>query len=108
MFWRLKANNANHEARTRFIEQYLDSVLAETLRADLAREAAQRGDWSAYAAWSVQLARKDQELQCYDLQAGLARGETVARLEVLPIYRTGSAGPPAARACSPGCSSWGC
>ncbi|MGQ9687059.1 MAG: transglycosylase SLT domain-containing protein, partial [Thiobacillaceae bacterium] len=90
VFWRLKANNANHEARTRFIEQYPDSVLAETLRADLAREAAQRGDWSAYAAWSVQLARKDQELQCYDLQADLARGETVARPQVLPIYRTGS------------------
>lgn len=90
VFWRLKANNANHEARTRFIEQYPDSVLAETLRVDLAREAAQRGDWPTYAAWTAQLARKDQELQCYDLQAGLSRGEIPSRAQILPLYRTGS------------------
>jgi soluble lytic murein transglycosylase len=89
-FWRLKANNANHEARTRFIAQYPDSVLAETLRADLAREAARRGDWPAYDRWSAQLARKDLELQCLDLHAGLARGETPSRAQVLPLYRTGS------------------
>lgn len=89
-FWRLKANNANHDARTRFIAQYPDSVLAETLRADLAREAARKGDWPAYEAWSARLARKDLELQCYDLMAALARGEPVTRTQVLAIYRTGS------------------
>ncbi len=88
-FWRLKANN-NHEARIRFIGQYPDSVLAETLRADLAREAARRGDWPAYASWSAQLARKDLELQCHDLQAALARGESLSRQQVLPLYRSGS------------------
>lgn len=90
VFWRLKANNANHEARTRFIGQYPDSVLAETLRGDLAREAARRGDWPTYDAWSAQMARKDLELQCHDLQASLARGESLSRPQVLPLYRTGS------------------
>ncbi len=89
-FWRLKANNGNPEARQRFIAQYPDSVLAETLRADLAREAARRGDWPVYAAWSAQLARKDLELQCLDLMAGLMRGETPTRAQVLALYRTGS------------------
>lgn len=90
VFWRLKANNNDHEARTRFIAQYPDSVLSETLRADLAREAARRGDWPAYDAWSAQLARKDLELQCHDLQAALARGESLSRPQVLPLYRSGS------------------
>ena len=89
-FWRLRANNNNHEVRIRFIGQYPDSVLSETLRADLAREAARRGDWPAYEAWSAQLARKDLELQCHDQQAALARGETLSRQQVLPLYRTGS------------------
>ncbi len=90
VFWRLKANNANYEARTRFINQYPDSVLSESLRADLAREAARRGNWPAYEAWAAQLARKDLELRCYDLLAALARGETLSRQQVLPLYRTGS------------------
>jgi soluble lytic murein transglycosylase len=89
-FWRLKLDNASEEARIRFINRYPDSVLAEVLRAELAREAARRGDWPAYATWSAQLARKDLELQCLDLQAGLARGETRARAQVLPLYRTGN------------------
>ncbi len=89
-FWRLRANNANHDARNRFITEYPDSVLAETLRAELAREAAKREDWSAYTAWSARLVRKDLELQCYDLMAALARGETVARPQALSLYRTGS------------------
>lgn len=89
-FWRLRANNNNHEARARFIRQYPDSVLSETLRTDMAREAARRGDWPAYEAWSAQLARKDLELQCYDQHAALARGEALSRQQVLPLYRTGS------------------
>lgn len=94
VFWRLKASNADRQARIRFIKQYPDSVLAETVRAELAREAAQRGDWSAYAAWSAQLARKDRELQCYDLQARLGRGKTPARAQTLPLYLTARDDPP--------------
>lgn len=94
-FWRLKANNTDREARNRFLAQYPDSVLAESLRAELAREAAKREDWSAYKAWSAQLVRKDLELQCYDLQAALAQGETISRAPVLSLYHTGSDRPSA-------------
>lgn len=88
-FWRLRANN-NHNARLQFIQQYPDSLLAETLRADLAREAARREDWATYEGWSAQLQRKDQELQCLDLRAGLERGQVPPRETVLALYRSAS------------------
>ena len=89
-FWRLRANNNNLNARLQFIQQHPDSLLAEALRADLAREAARREDWPAYEGWSAQLKRKDQELQCLDLRAGLERGLRPSREAVLALYRSGS------------------
>lgn len=89
-FWRLRANNNNLNARLQFIQQHPDSLLAEALRADLAREAARREDWAAFEAWSAQLQRKDQELQCLDLQAGLKRRQAPARETMLTLYLSAS------------------
>ncbi|MCX7672489.1 MAG: lytic transglycosylase domain-containing protein [Thiobacillaceae bacterium] len=88
-YWRLRAGN-DQQARLAFIERYADSPLAEQLRADIAREAARRGDWPLYQAWSAQLKRKDQELQCLDLTAALSQGESLTRAQLLALYRSGS------------------
>lgn len=89
-FWRLRANNDNLNARLKFIKQHPDSLLAEVLRADLAREAARREDWAAYESWSAQLQRKDQELRCLDVRAALQRGQVPTRETLLALYRSAS------------------
>ncbi len=97
-FWQIKAKGTDAVAAIRFLSRHPDSPLSDVLRADLARDAARRGDWAAYERWSAQVVRKDLDLQCLDLRSGLEQGRGISREQVLPLYRTATDRPSACEA----------
>jgi soluble lytic murein transglycosylase len=82
-YWvlRLRLEDGDGDGVPAFLERERGSYLAEKLRGDWLRWLGKRGDWPAVEREFRALVAPDQELNCYALQARLARGDAGAERE---------------------------
>ncbi|MCC7547033.1 MAG: lytic transglycosylase domain-containing protein [Burkholderiales bacterium] len=76
-----------------FLDAQGDSLLAQRLRTDRAKLLARRGDWDAFERESAALAAEDTEMQCFRLQARLARNDADVAAAALPLWQQGTTQP---------------
>ena len=88
-YWRLKSGATSLETLSAFAEAHPDSVLSERAWQEVARFHGRDENWPAYVPVSARLAKRDREIQCFDLRARLARNDASALTEGLALWRTG-------------------
>lgn len=88
-YWRLKSGPASLDALAGFAEAHPDSALSQRAWQEVARFHGRDENWRAYVPVSARLAKRDREIQCFDLRARLARSDAAAFAEGLTLWRTG-------------------
>ncbi|MDR1710031.1 MAG: lytic transglycosylase domain-containing protein [Candidatus Accumulibacter sp.] len=88
-FWRLQAtlkDDPDPSAILAFLKKNEGDYLAERMRGDWLKRLGRQGQWSAFDAEFPALKQPDQELACHALQSRLARGDTAALGEAMPLW----------------------
>ncbi len=81
-----------------FLQTYAGSLLAERLRSDWLKRLGRGQRWDDFSAEYPALVSPDAELNCYQLRARLAHGDTAASQVARPLWFTGKDMP---EACGP-------
>jgi soluble lytic murein transglycosylase len=87
LYWQLKGRSTATDELLRFAAEHPDTPLSEHLRQKVARFHGHNEDWPSFRQVVGTLAKRDLEIQCFDLRARLAQDDSAVPTEGMALWR---------------------